>query len=365
MMDFCNSKCDCKKVKPDTEAIFISSRIRLARNVAGEFFPSRNSAPERRAIMEGCVAALSGVRKFQSGQFLNLEELEPSDLEILVERNMMSRELANAEGARGVYVGSDCSSSVMINEEDHLRIQVLERGLCLESLWKKIDSLDNQIERRLPYAYSGRYGYLTACPTNTGTGMRASVMMHLIGLSMDGQIDPVIRGLTHMGMVARGSNGEGSDPAGSFYQVSNQQTLGFAERDIVEKMTHMCVKLGEFETNARLKLLEDKPEFVCDKIARAWAVLDSCRVISSAEAVECLSALRLAADLGFMPAKNKIVIDTMLLEVRPAHLERDFGRPGMDAPARDILRAEVLKESLKSLRKPKFSKFSGPSKKAD
>ena len=355
-MDFNCYNCDCKTLKPDTAPIFISSRIRLARNVDGGFFGERNFGEHRGEILENCKKAISGVRKFDGGYFLNLDELNQQDRDILFERNIISRELLLADGARGVYVGADCTSSVMINEEDHLRIQVQERGLCLDALWKKIDGIDNQIEKRVRYAYSERYGYLTACPTNTGTGMRASVMMHLPGLSLSGQMEPVIRGLNHMGMVARGANGEGSEPSGSFYQISNQQTLGFAERDIIGKITAMGVRLAEFETNARMKLLEDSPELVYDKIARAWAVLESCVMIAGAEAIECLSLLRLASDLGFMPVKNKIVIDTMLLEVRPAHLERDFGKCGMDSNARDILRASILKGCLKSLRRPRLPK---------
>lgn len=353
-MDFCDDKCVAKGMKPDTEAIFISSRIRLARNIAGEFFGERNSASGRREILQMCMGAIGGLKKFSSGSFLNLAELGKNDRDILVERNMISRELADASDARGVYLSADSSASVMINEEDHLRIQVLERGLCLESLWKKIDSIDNQIEKKLPYAYSDRYGYLTACPSNTGTGLRASVMMHLIGLSLSEQMDAVIRGLTHMGIVARGPRGEGSAPIGGMYQISNQRTLGFSEYEMIGQITEICAKLGEFEWNARLKLLEDRPEFVCDKIARSWAVLESCRMISGSEAYEHLCMLRFAADLGLMPTKNKIVIDSMIMETKPANLMRDFGHVEMDSDERDILRAKVLKSGLKSLRKPKI-----------
>ncbi len=344
----------CDRLKPDTEAIFISSRIRLARNVAGELFSPAITEAGRRGVFEACRQALLKTRKFAAGVFLNLDEMSADDREMLVERNMISRELAEGAGTRGAFVSADCSACVMVNEEDHLRIQMLARGLCLESLWKKIDSLDNQIEKSLAYAFSPEYGYLTACPTNAGTGMRASVMMHLAGLSMTGDAEKVVRGLNQLGMVARGSNGEGSDPQGAFYQISNQQTLGVSELEIVSRITEMCVKIAGFERNAREVLLEKNPELLFDKIARARAVIDSCRIISSTEAVECLSAMRLAADMGFMPAKSKIVIDAMLLDVRPAHLKRDFGSPEMSAEARDILRARVLKGAFKGVRRPSF-----------
>ncbi len=353
-MDFC--KTDACKLKPDTEAIFISSRVRLARNIDGELFASKNSIPDRRRILSLCESEFKGVRKFTKGKFFNLEELSVSDREILLERNLISKNLADSKEGKGVFLTADCQTSVMINEEDHLRIQVSERGLCLESLWSKIDALDNQIAQKIPYSFHDRYGYLTACPTNVGTGMRASVMMHLIGLKLSEQIEPVIRGLNHLGIVARGSNGEGSEPLGAFYQISNQQTLGSSEEQIIEKITQICVKLADFENNARKKLFEDSPSLILDKISRAWAVLSSAYVITSTEAIDCLSALRLAADLGFMPAKSKVLIDTMLLEVRPAHLERDFGSLGMGVKDRDILRAEILKEGLKDLKKPSLSK---------
>lgn len=352
-MEISESIC---KVKPDTEAIFISSRIRLARNLAGEFFTTNLTQDGKSEILNKARLALSKVRKFDGGLAIDVSLADALNSELLVENNMISRELLGASGPRGAFISKDASTSVMINEEDHLRIQVIARGLCLESLWKKIDALDDKIEKNFPYAFSEKYGYLTACPTNVGTGMRASVMMHLTALTMIDEVEKVVRGLSQFGIVARGANGEGSEPIGAFYQISNQQTLGFQESAIVERITNICAKIATFEENARLRLLESNPEMIYDKIARARAIIDSCRIITSTEATECLSAMRLAADLGFIPAKSKVLIDEMLFNVRPAHLKFIYGNGDMSVIERDILRAIVLKDAFKDIKKPTFPK---------
>lgn len=352
-MEISESIC---KVKPDTEAIFMSSRIRLARNLAGEVFSPILTDEGKSEILSKVSSVLSGIRKFEGGLAIDISKASELDGELLCENNMISRELLAAKGARGAFISKDATTSVMVNEEDHLRIQMIARGLCLESLWKKINLLDDRIEKSIPYAFSEKYGYLTACPSNVGTGMRASVMMHLTGLALIGDIEKVVRGLSQLGIVARGSNGEGSDPIGGFYQISNQQTLGFQESNIIERVTNICAKIATFEQNARLRLLESNPEMLYDKIARAQAVIDACRIITSAEATECLSVMRLAADLGFIPAKSKVLIDEMLLNVRQAHLKFVYGNAEMSVGERDILRAQVLKQAFKSIKKAVFPK---------
>ena len=343
----------CEKIKPNAEPIFISSRIRLARNLAGENFPEASSEENRARVYAMCGGAILKMRKFAAGAHYNLNEAGENIGEILAEKNLISRELTRAEGARGAFISADASACIMVNEEDHLRIQAMERGLCLQSLWKKINSIDDYLEKSLPYAFSGRFGYLTACPSNTGTGMRASVMMHLFALDLNGDAERVIRGLNQLGIVARGTHGEGSDPAGAFYQISNQQTLGFAEQEIIERITNTCMTLAAFEQNARQKMLEDSPEILFDKFARAWAVLESAYVLSSKEAIECLSALRAAADMGFMGAKSKIKIDETFVKILPAHL---CGGMPASPEERDVKRAKAVKLALKSLKKPVFPK---------
>lgn len=350
------SKVFASAQKNDTEAIFISSRIRLARNLRGELFSTVNSLEDKSRVFQMCKKATSKLRRFSESEFLNLNELPSEAIEYLVESNMISRELASSEGDRGAFISNDSSACIMVNEEDHLRLQVKERGLCLASLWKKINSIDSTLEKHLDYAFDRNFGYLTTCPTNAGTGMRASVMMHLPALYLQGGIEKISRGLNQLGIVVRGSGGESSEPVGAFYQISNQRTLGVAEEAIVKTITEICVKLAEFEENARLKLLEDSPEELFDKISRAWGVLMSCRMISSGEAIECLSFLRLAADMGFMAAKSKVVIDSMILEMRPAHLEKGVGKIAMTPYERDVLRSQLIKSALSDVKAPSFPK---------
>ena len=343
----------CEKIKPNAEAIFISSRIRLARNLAGEIFPNAVSKAGKKQIFERCKASILKMRKFSGGARYNLQDTPDFFNEILVEKNLISRELQQGEGARGAFVSSDAAACIMVNEEDHLRIQAMERGLCLQSLWKKINAIDDALEKSLPYAFSDRFGYLTACPSNAGTGMRASVMMHLFALDLSGDAEKVIRGLNQLGIVARGTHGESSEPVGAFYQISNQQTLGFTESGIVERITNICVKLAQFEQNARQKFLEQRCEVLLDKFARAWAVLESCVLLSSREAIECLSALRAAADMGFMGAKSKVAIDSALVKILPAHLAMGAE---MTPDERDAKRAESIKRELKKMKKPALPK---------
>ncbi|MBO6103307.1 MAG: ATP--guanido phosphotransferase [Opitutales bacterium] len=342
-----------RKLKSDTEAIFISSRIRLARNLKGELFSTANGPEDRRRIFDKCAGGIFALRKFSGGEFVNLQELDPEAAEFLAEANFVSPELVSGSGDRGAFISADASSCIMVNEEDHLRLQIMERGLCLESLWKKLDAIDTALSKRLEYAYDPDFGFLTACPSNTGTGMRASVMMHLPALYLAGDIDKISRGLNQLGIVARGSSGESSDPVGAFYQISNQRTLGVSELDIVKCITEICVKLAKFEQNARQKMLEDSPEEIFDKISRAWGILNSCRMITSSEAEECLSFLRLAADMGYMAAKGKSLMDDLMLDVRPAHLEKAFGKT-MQPRDRDVFRAGFIKSKIAGLRAPKF-----------
>lgn len=345
------------KLKPNTEAVFISSRIRLARNFADDFFVG-NSTPERlRETLYLSKEAILTLPKFEESGFCDFAQIDQSQREILFENNLISSELLNASRPRGLCLDGDCTSGIMINEEDHLRIQVFESGLCLEALWKKIDKIDNALSKKIPYAYSAKYGYLTACPTNVGTGMRASVMMHLPALCITGQIDQITRGLNHLGIVVRGLHGEGSESCGDFYQISNQQTLGMSEQDLIQKISKMCANVARFEENARMKILEEQPEIIYDKFSRAWASIFACRIITSAEATECLSDLRLASDMGFMPAKLKTTLDALLIVLRKAHLERDFGEKNMSDLNRDILRAQILKEVFKNVKAPTLPKF--------
>ncbi len=348
-------KNEVAEFKPNA-GIAISSRIRLARNLAGERFPNSADNNALKRILKNCCEVLSKLPKFRDGIFYEISEISDFSREMLVEDRSISRELSGGGAGRGVYVSKDFSASVMINEEDHIRLQMFGKGLNLGVIWRSINALDDAVESRLEFAYSPGIGYLTACPTNVGTGMRASVMMHLPALSFTDTMKQVVRGVNQLGMVVRGAEGEGSDSYGSIFQLSNQQTLGLSEREIVKKISKYGRKIAEFERNARLRLMEDNPMFLADKFARAFAILTSCKMIDTAEACACLSHLRLAADMGCMPAPEAAmaVVDELFTSVKPSHLQMKFGDFGASPRERDILRARLLNSTISKLGAPRL-----------
>jgi len=218
------------------EAIVLSSRLRLARNLAGHRFPSWASSSQRHAVLAACEPAIASLPAMREGLVLEIAQLSELERQVLVERHLISRELSAHSDGAGIAVNRDQSCAIMINEEDHLRIQVLRRGFALEEAWSAIDAVDTALEASLDFAFTGGRGYLTACPTNVGTGLRASVMMHLPALVLSGHMEKVVRFANQLNLAVRGLFGEGSDASGSIFQISNQQTLGEEERTIVEKL---------------------------------------------------------------------------------------------------------------------------------
>ena len=233
----------------------------------------------------------------------------------------------------------------MINEEDHLRIQVLRPGLDFSSVWKHADEVDSGIESAINYAYDGELGFLTACPTNLGTGMRASVMMHLPGLVMSKNMDKVINAVNQLGIAVRGLFGEGSDANGSIFQISNQQTLGESESAIIDRLNSTLESLVRQENFARDKLLQDDRTRLIDKMSRAIGSLKTCHLIQSAEAMDLLSLVRLATDFGMMPDKFRGLADRMFIEVQPGHVQLSAGE-AIEPNQRDELRAELLRNQF-------------------
>ncbi len=339
--------------------IAITSRIRLARNLAGHKFANAASLDEMREILRVCADALGKTKKFKNAAYFNMSEISDFSRELLLEDRAISRELTENTEAKAAFVSKDKRTSAMINEEDHLRIQTMSEGLSLASIWRSINLLDDAIEEHLEFAFSSSYGYLTACPTNVGTGMRASVMLHLPALVMSEQMDKIVRGVNQLGMVVRGANGEGSDSYGSFFQLSNQQTLGISEGDIVKKITRFAKKLSEFEVNARQKLRQENPAVLADKIERARAVLCACRLVDTAEATMCLSHLRMAADMGLFEGGDALIdkLDKLILQIRPSHLQEFFNVFKCSALERDEMRAKFLNKEVSALfGKKKLSK---------
>ena len=335
-------------------AIVLMTRVRLARNVAGHSFPGWAKPAQREEVFEKCRAAVSSTSQMKRSLNVAIGELGELERQILVERHLISRELSGAKGGAGVVISKDQTFSVMLNEEDHLRIQVLRAGFNLKKAWATINELDSALEDHLDYAFSPTLGYLTACPTNLGTGMRASTMMHLPALVISNQMEKVVRAVNQLGMVVRGLFGEGSDASGSIFQISNQTTLGESEEDIIKRLTSVLQSIIEHELNAREKLLEADASKLLDKIGRAYGILQNSHVLSSSEAMNLLSLIRLGVDLGTFPDSNRCVIDRLFIEAQPGHLQH--AQKGEFEPAqRDTLRAERLRTEFAHFARPDFN----------
>lgn len=335
-------------------AIVLMTRIRLARNLAGTPFPGWAKPARRGEIFATCREAVGATAPMKRSIGLAIDELTPLEKLILVERHLISRELIDAKPGAGAVISRDQTISVMINEEDHLRIQVLRAGFQLKKTWSTINDLDTAIEDRIDYAFSPTLGYLTACPTNLGTGMRASAMMHLPALVIANQMEKVVRAVNQLGMVVRGLFGEGSDASGSIFQISNQTTLGESEEEIIKRLNSVLNSIVEHELNARQKLLEADSGKVFDKIGRAYGILQNSHVLSSGEAMNLLSLLRLGVDLRIFPDTHRSVIDRLFIEAQPGHLQHS--QKGQFEPEqRDRLRATRLRTEFANFSSPNFN----------
>jgi protein arginine kinase len=335
-------------------AIVLMTRIRLARNLAGHPFPGWAKPAQRMKIMDACREALGGVPAMKRGLSVGVDELAELEKRILVERHLISRELSGSKQGSGVVISKDQTFSVMINEEDHLRIQMMRAGFQLKKVWGAINELDTSLEDSLDFAFSPELGYLTACPTNLGTGMRASAMMHLPALVIASQMEKVVRAVNQLGMVVRGLFGEGSDASGSIFQISNQTTLGESEEDILKRLSGVLQSIIEHELNARARLLETDSGKIFDKIGRAYGILQNGHVLSSNEAMNLLSLIRLGVHLGVFPDSKRSVTDRLFIEAQPGHLQ--YAQKGeFEAGQRDLLRAERLRSEFANFDRPDFN----------
>ena len=326
--------------------IVISSRIRLARNIAGHNFLSKCSRAQRTAI-EQKVRGVVLDGEIAAGTFyVDLADAPDIDRQLLVERHLISKPHANAEGARGVAVGDEESVSIMVNEEDHLRIQVLKSGLQLEEAWEQINKIDDVLEGQLDFAFHPRFGYLTACPTNVGTGIRVSVMLHLPALKLTGEIEKVFRAAKDMKLAVRGLYGEGTEATGDFYQISNQTTLGKVEEDIIQEFRHVVIpKIIDYEHTARRLLASERTVSLDDKIHRAVGLLRSARLITSEEVLFALSHLRMGVNIGRIQGIDIRSINEVLLMTQPAHLQKLMGKK-LEGDARRAARADFIRKKL-------------------
>lgn len=329
--------------------VVISSRVRLARNLAGMPFLSRCTEEQKRGIegrlREEILAAGIAGQVF----YVDLESAGPLDRELLVERHLISRQHADRDDPRGVAISGDERVAIMVNEEDHLRIQVLRSGLQLDEAVEEISRVDDLLEERLDYAFHRRFGYLTACPTNVGTGLRVSVMLHLPALKMTGEIEKVFRAAGDLKLAIRGLYGEGTEAHGDFFQVSNQTTLGKSEEQIAREFCEQIIpNFIEYERQARTAILARQASAVEDKVSRALALLRSAKLMSSEEAMYLLSLVRLGAHLGLVPGAELKTVNELFLLSQPAHLQKVLGRE-MAPAQRGQARVEFIRQRLEGV----------------
>ncbi len=326
--------------------IVISSRIRLARNLAEFPFVRRASSEERGQLSKLVKSRLAACNAWPGLMYLDLHELDEVDRQFLVERQLMSREMADGDGERGVAVDQDERFSIMVNEEDHLRIQVICSGLDVQTAWERIDKIDDLLEQRLTYAYHDTLGYLTACPTNVGTGLRVSVMLHLPALVVTREIEKVFRSLQKINVAVRGLYGEGSQFMGDFYQISNQITLGRSELELVETVNEVVPRIIEYERRARDFLVNESEQDLHDDVSRAFGILCTAKKISSEETLHYLSKVRMGVNLGLIRSIEIATINKLFVHTQPAHLQKLRGQH-LSVSDRNIERAAYLQSHLK------------------
>lgn len=332
--------------------IVLTSRIRLARNLKGIPFPHLLSEKGQKEVVEKVLQAVNVPavsRTFGKMEMLLLEELSPLEKQILVEKHLISPAFAEKK-LGGVVLNADETVSIMVNEEDHLRIQLLMPAFQLEETWKAADNLDDALEQTLDYAFHEERGYLTACPTNLGTGLRASVMVHLPALVLTNQAKKILGSLPQLGLAVRGFYGEGTEAQGNLYQISNQITLGLSEGEIINNLSLVVQQLIDQERGARERLKKELYHQIDDKVNRAYGILANARIISSEEALGLLSDLRLGIDLGMITGVDPRILNEMISFIQPGLLQGSQSRK-MNAGERDLTRAEVIRNKLMTQRR--------------
>lgn len=330
------------------DIVVISSRIRLARNLKKFVFPVASS-----------IESLKDVRNsiddvFEKDSFSNLtflkffvDELPSLDQEILFERRLISRKLLDEPVNRAVYCSSNEKVSVMVNEEDHLRIQTFNHGFNLQKTYKLADMVDNKLNQSLEYSFDPRLGYLSSCPSNVGTGLRASVMMHLIGLQINGELDSAVRALNKLNFAVRGIFGEGSSNVGSLFQISNQLTLGHNEEELIEKLQDTLEQIISYELNAREVLFKEKQYQILDFIGRSYGLLKHSYILDEKELLNAISGVKLGVDMGIFSNLDISTIHEIFIRSANAHLQKMNGYAFKTEEERNIYRASFVREQLR------------------
>jgi len=339
------------------DQIVVSSRVRLARNLKGKPFPGWAKKAERVAVLDEIRSAVEGLPEMENSFSERLEDLSPLEKQVLMERHLISREHAARGAGSAVVMNPEQTLSFMINEEDHLRMQAIRAGLQLEEVYEMINRTDSELEETLDFAFHDELGYLTACPTNVGTGMRASAMMHLPGLVMSEQVNKIINSVNKIGLAVRGLHGEGTEAMGNLFQVSNQTTLGETEEEIIARLNRVIAQILEHEQNARQILLQQRAETLLDQIGRAYGILCHAHSITSKEALNLLSFIKMGVDLSLFPSKSRLQVDELFIETQPAHLQKGLHAAKMGAEERDSLRAALIRAKLKQMPEPEIGKI--------
>ena len=323
--------------------VVLSSRIRLARNIEGIPFPNSAGREELQEVTDQICAAIKDNK--EELHYINMSDLPEIERGLLVEKNMVSPEFSKKGSSNGILINDSERISVMINEEDHYRIQVLMPGLQLNKAFNMADELDDEFEKGIDYAFSKRWGYLTACPTNLGTGLRSSVMVHLPALNITDNISKMLEAVSKLGLVVRGIYGEGSKSIGNIYQISNQTTMGSIEQDIINNLKSVTQKIIEQEKNARNNLMKNDEIKLKDKIKRSFGILKFAHTISSKEAMKLLSDVKLGIDMGIISDVDTRLLSKLIIMIRPYHLQKSVGNE-LSTQERDVIRAELIQCKL-------------------
>ena len=327
--------------------ILLSSRIRLVRNISKVNFPLNASLSEKRQVFESVFTAVKAADKDTDFEVIDINSLSDQDKTFLMERKLITGKLASEPEGGFLLVDDEETFQVMINEADHLKLQKLMSGNSLRIIWEKVNSIDNELSRTIPFAFDKTLGYITSSPFEVGTGMKASVMLNLPGLHLSNQIDAVVKGLNKLGLTVKGFYGENSSYVGNLYQISNQSTLGVQEEQIIEKIENIANQIVIYEKNARLSLLENKKNFLFNCIGRAYGTLRYSYILTIKEALDNLSILRMGVDLKMFSSIDYSVLNELIISIQNSHLKKYTGQ-SLGYAELDVLRADIVRNRLQS-----------------
>ncbi len=346
--DLLNHTSEWLKGTGSNSDIVISSRIRLARNISDFPFPHWADKKQGEDVLVKIKGSFSKIDWLKNTTFFELAKMDSIDKQFLVERHLMSLDHAQKTNSKGVVVDDNEIVSIMVNEEDHIRMQVMQSGFNLHEAWDIINTIDDSIAKELNFAFMPDWGYLTACPTNAGTGMRGSVMLHLPALVTLQAIDRVLAAIAKLSFTTRGLYGEGTQAMGNFFQISNQISLGPSEGEIIESINGLIRQIIEQENQARETLVSKNKPLLEDRINRSLGILKSARIITSQETIELLSMVRLGCDLGMINDIDRRRVNELFIITQPAHLQKIEGKK-LSSQERDVKRAQIIRDKLNIL----------------